>query len=739
MILEFQLYLRQGNQGVYPTEQGFKYEYESLKEEVERVAPKKKTILWRKSKKISYLNVPCSFDIETTSWYENEDKKATMYVYVFGFNGKVFVGRTWEQATKMFKLVTDTFQCNSSQLIICYVHNLSYEFQFFRKIFQWTSVFATDQRTPIKCVTSEGVCFKDSLALSGYSLAKVAEHLTTYKVAKMVGDLDYRLKRNIKTPLTPKEWGYVFNDGLVVMAFIREEMERNHNNITKIPLTKTGYVRRFMRNECLYASTSHKKDKNHKYIQYRDLMSKLTLNIEENEYDFLKQAFQGGFTHANAFNCSTTIENVTSMDFTSSYPSVLVSEMFPMGKSQIVYPKNHNEFDKYINEYCCLFYIEFNNIVSNDYGDNPISFSKCLETNGEEIDNGRVHKATFLSMVITEVDYQVYQYFYSWNKIKVGKMFIYRKAYLPTDFVKGVLNLYNDKTTLKGIEGMEAEYMHSKENLNSCYGMCVTDFCRDEISYEDDIWELIKCVDKSKQIEKYNNDKQRFLSYTWGVWCTAYARKNLFSAIYAMRGSGDYIYSDTDSVKVHNIDKHMKYFKWYNDNHRKKLELAMKHHKLDMSMVEPKTIKGTSKLIGVWDFDGHYLRFKTLGAKRYISEDDGYNLHITISGVNKKCGIDFLKWKYKTNDNIFSHFEQGLTFDGEYKINKEIKEGCGKKILTYIDDEQGGTLIDYLGNKANWYELSSVHMEATSYTMSLSQDFIDFLQEIKGAMYTNVN
>ena len=34
--------------------------------------------------------------------------------------------------------------------------------------------------------------------------------------------------------------------------------------------------------------------------------------------------------------------------------------------------------------------------------------------------------------------------------------------------------------------------------------------------------------------------------------------------------------------------------------------------------ISPKTIKGETKTLGVWDFDGFYTDFKTLGAKRYI-------------------------------------------------------------------------------------------------------------------------
>ena len=48
----------------------------------------------------------------------------------------------------------------------------------------------------------------------------------------------------------------------------------------------------------------------------------------------------------------------------------------------------------------------------------------------------------------------------------------------------------------------------------------------------------------------------------------------------------------------------------------------------------PKTIEGETKPLGVWDYDGHYDEFKSLGAKRYIGRSD-----IDVcSAINPKSG-----------------------------------------------------------------------------------------------------
>ena len=139
--------------------------------------------------------------------------------------------------------------------------------------------------------------------------------------------------------------------------------------------------------------------------------------------------------------------------------------------------------------------------------------------------------------------------------------------------------------------------------INSCYGMCVTDPCRDEIVFENNNW-IEKKANIEELLEKYNTSRSRFLYYPWGVWVTAYARRNLFSGINEFKD--DYIYSDTDSIKVINIDKHKDYIENYNKIITKKIEMCLKHYSIPVEMSMPKTIKGKVKPLGVWDYEGMY-------------------------------------------------------------------------------------------------------------------------------------
>lgn len=648
-----------------------------------------------------YNNFPMSFDIETTSMYDEQHNKiAFMYIWMFCVNGKVIYGRTWDEYVSFINTYKSL---HKDKHPIIYVHNLAYEFQFMRKLFKWQKGFANDERNLIYGITENNVEYRCSYMLSNMSLEKVGNNLTKYKVAKMVGDLDYSKIRHSTTPLTAEELGYCFNDVLVVCAYIQELIDK-YGSIQKLPLTNTGFVRQFIRARCMSKEN------------YRERIRDITIDGEK-EYNLLKMAFQGGFTHANILRSNEVIENVHSFDLTSSYPAVMVAERFPMSKGFWVNILTYDDFYEAIKKYCCVFKIKFYNIKlkANVY-DTPLSYYKGFQVEGAKKDNGRVLEAKTYACAMTNVDFEVIRNFYDFDDFSVKDMICYHKDYLPKPFIKSVLSLYKDKTELKDIKEKEYEYLHSKSMCNSTFGMCCTDVVRPEISYNDD-WVVYE-VNSDEEIEKYNKSSSRFLFYGWGVFITAYARRNLFTAIYSL--GSDYIYSDTDSVKFTNLEAHKEYFENYNKIITNKLITTCDFYSLDYNLIKPKTIKGVEKPLGVWDYEGE-MTFKTLGAKRYMVVKND-KLSFTISGVNKIVGVPYLLKKYNNNiDAIFKAFDEGLTFPKGYS---------GKLTHTYIDEACDGKVVDYLGNVGEYHEKSFIHLEASEYTLSLDLEYIQMMIEI---------
>lgn len=672
-------------------------------------------------KGVRYYNIPCAFDIETSSFFQQSEKVAIMYVWTFCINGYCILGRTWDEFVTLINELSQIFNTSKSLRLMIYVHNLSFDFSFFRKWLEWENVFASKSRTPLYALTTNGIEFRCSYMLSGYKLEFIAEnHLHKYHVLKKVGDLDYDKLRHSKTPLSDTEIGYCLNDVKVVCAYIQEKIEAE-NGIQNIPLTKTGYVRRYCRNMCFYNGAHLNTDE--KKIAYQKYMNRMKLTLEE--YYQLKRAFQGGFTHANPFFIGKIISDVASFDFTSSYPAVMLSEKFPVASSEILpLPMSEDEFNYNLKNFCCLFEIELFDVTPKLFFDNYISRYRCRELKKPVCSNGRVVSAEHLKMTVTEQDFFIIKQFYKWGDIKISNFRRYKKGYLPKDFIIAILKLYQDKTTLKGIEGREVEYLQSKEMLNSCYGMCVTDILRDEITYINNEWvgegsrkdERATINEPEETILRYNKNKSRFLYYPWGVWVTAYARKNLFTGI--LEFGGDYIYSDTDSIKVINLEKHIDYINKYNQMIRIKIAEMLNRYNLPLDSASPQNKKGQNKQLGIWEYEGTYKRFKTLGAKRYMVEtEEGVN--ITVSGLNKSECMPYI---FRQSENPFTFFSDDMYIPGEY---------TGKKTHTYIDEKREGDITDYTGLSGHYMELSGVHLSNSPYQMSMTKEFLDYLTELR--------
>lgn len=665
----------------------------------------------RRKWKIDYYNIPVTFDIETSSFYEDDEKRSCMYIWMFSIDDNIIIGRSWEEFTKLCDVLVNTFSLHYRyRRMIIYVQNLSYEFQFICNRFKWHKVFALDNRIPLSALTESGIEFRCSYRLSGYNLAKMGENLLKYKVEKMVGDLDYSKIRHSKTPLTDKELGYCINDVRVLSAYIREKIE-NDGSITKIPLTKTGYVRQYCRQH-IYADHKSKQFKH-----YRELMNKLT--IEYDEYMLLRESFQGGFTHANAYYVGKTLHNMKSADFCSKYPSVIVARKYPMGKGEKYVIKDHADFDKTLNDYCCIFRVRFTGIRSSILYENYISFSKCRNVVKPVLNNGRVVSADSLEMSITNVDFEILKQCYTWDTIEIGTFYRYKKAYLPTDFIKCVLEFYRIKTELKGVEGKDAEYLQGKENLNSCYGMMVTAIIREMFTFYNDEYSgsWTSETPKGKEIiEHYNNSVNRFLFFPWGVFVTAYSRYDIW-VHGILKVKDDYVYSDTDSIKFLHPEDHTDFIQEFNIQICEDLLKAMRFHKLDPNMIAPKTVKGIEKPLGVYEIDGEYTRFKTLGAKRYLYEEPDGHINITVAGLPKRSGRTYIT-QFKDPFKMF-------TKDMEVPADRS-----GKQTATYIDYEMEGTVIDYMGVPGYYHEYSGIHLENTSYNLSMASDYINYLLSI---------
>lgn len=535
----------------------------------------------------------------------------------------------------------------------------------------------------------------------------------------MVGDLDYSAPRNSKTPLSADEMRYCEHDVRIVTAYIDEQREQ-YGDVLKIPNTNTGRVRRYVRDACYYTSKQHKKSSRGKFQRYRRIMEQLTLTPEV--YELASRAFIGGFTHANPIHAGKVLEGVHSIDLASAYPAVMLSELFPMGRFKPVDVKNASELTELLNTHCVLFEVHFRGLKSSFPFENYISESKCQRLESPVVANGRVVEAAELSTTITEVDFDIIRRCYTWDGVGIGRVYASPKGYLPKPIVDATLTLFEEKTTLKDVEGREADYLLSKGMLNSVYGMAVTDVMRDDIDYCDG-W-TVEPPNVEDKISEYNDQLTRFLFYPWGLWVTAYTRRNLWSGILAM--GSDYVYSDTDSIKFLNRERYTDYIATFNATVQRKLEFAMNEHGISTKRLSPRNIHGDADALGAWDYEGCYDRFKTLGAKRYMFEQSG-KISITVAGLNKKRGAKYLETTYGV-DGAFDAFDHLLHVPKQYS---------GRLTHTYTDTEHSAIIEDEHGNVELMTSLSSVHLTESDFNMSIGEEYLQFLSNLRrGVLYT---
>lgn len=682
-----------------------------------------------------------------------------MYCWQFGCNGLVIMGRTWQEFQRLINALSEFLQLDENRKLYVGVHNLAYEFQFMRKWFTWRDVFAVKPKTPINAeIVGAGIVFRCTMLLSGMKLQTLAENLRDFPdVHKQCGALSYDTMHNAASVLTAQEILYCVFDVVIVMCYLAQCYDDEGGHIDKIPRTKTGYVRRRGRDHCIYHThIEDKKRRDAAMFRYRAIMNRLTLTPDE--YRIMRRAFAGGYTHAQCHDVGSLCVNVRSMDFSSSYPAVCVLDYFPMSAGRQEFDVTQERYEYLCSIYCTVADVTFYNLKPRIDYEFYISKSKCSNFIYDEIrnergkvsrvprclvDNGRIVSAERLTISITECDYDIICKCYEFDHVEIGDCWTYQRGRLPTDFIELVADLYDKKTTLKGVAGMEKVYTLAKSDLNSLYGMMVTDIMRDILEYGDTEWNEAVEPDINEVIEKYNKSFSRFTFYPWGVYVTAHARRRLWSGIFAC--GRDYKYSDTDSIKHTRYWAHADYFDTYNAQVVRDLATAAAYHKIPIEKFIPKTKKGISKPLGVWDFDGDYSDFMSLGAKRYMYHMDTEcvvdgkkvivpnMLHCTIAGVNPAEGAKFFDFKY--GGDIEKYFNEDLVFPESYEMNGKVCSGTGKLTHWYSDDEISGTLIDYQGRECEYHEKSYIHLSGCAYSMSISQDFAEFLTMIaEGAL-----
>lgn len=635
-----------------------------------------------------YQRKPMTFDIETSKIpIDNEGHyEAFMYIWQVCIEGNVVFGRRWEELQEFMKNVINAYKLSEEERVVVYVHNLSFEFQFIQDYFNFTDVFAMASRSILTAKTAH-LEFRCSYKLSNMSLAKFIENTPNTLHYKGIDDLDYSTVRSPDTPLTEVELGYCFNDVKGLYECVMELL--NEDNIATIPLTSTGYVRR----DCRHAMN---KNKNNRKMFLR---SRLTLL----QYKLLRECFRGGNTAGDRYLTNLILKNVGSYDLSSSYPFQMIAREYPLGKWNYGVIPDIRTLEEYNKKYCTIARYTFKNIRLRD--EKPIPYipqSKCLALGEDrEIYNGRILHADLLTISMTNIDFDIVKEQYKYDEIAVEEFHYSRKGLLPKELRDTIMYYFEKKSKLKGDEEHYYEYMKSKNKLNSIYGMTVTNILNTEIEYHDGEYTEKKMTEEEMQeaLDKYYKNHRSFLNYSWGVFVTAYARRELEDGLNI--AGLDTIYCDTDSVKY--IGNHDREFEEYNIRLNKECE--------EKGIKNYAEVNGKRYYMGIFDKENGYDEFITLGAKKYAFLQNG-KLGITVSGLSKKKGAKELEKK------------GGLR---RFQRN-EVFYNSGRTIAQY----NSAKVHDITVNGCTFSTASNLAIVDTTYTLGISDTMLDIIERLQG-------
>lgn len=590
-------------------------------------------------KKRKYADLITAFDIETS--YLPDIQQSIMYIWQWQMGPETtIIGRTWEEFLTLQHAIKDALP--SGLWVVVYVHNLPFEMAYLKGIYSFRpdEVFAIASRKPVKVDMWECFEFRCSYKLTNMSLSAFTKRFSVPHQKLSGEEFDYEKIRYPWTQLTPRELEYCVNDVLGLVEALAALMARDGDTLQTIPLTSTGYVRRNAKRAMKSSGKVH-----HNFV--KSILPDMDL------YLAIKEAFRGGDTHANRYYAGEIVPNVHSCDRSSSYPAVMCNCLYPM--SVFVRIREHNLTPEYIarcikiRHKALLLRIRMTSVRLRDpfWGCPYLSKSKCRNVAGANttIDNGRILTADLLDTTVTDIDLKIIMEQYEGKIIFLDGWYASYKP-LPQPLIDEVISYYRQKTELRGVPGQELYYDKSKALLNSLYGMMAMDPVKPTIVFQTvGDWDPDLSIPPEQLL--YESNRKAFLAYQWGCWVTAHARAALYEGIKLVHqtSGAQFIYCDTDSVKyTGNVD-------WtpYNDERIKEC--------LDSGAYATDPA-GTTHYMGVFEQEGDYHEFKTLGAKKYAytTEPNG-KCKVTIAGVSKSLGGQELD-----DHGGLQGFDDGFTF-----------------------------------------------------------------------------
>lgn len=450
------------------------------------------------------------------------------------------------------------------------------------------------------------VTIYDSLKILNFSVDKIAKDFNL-PIQKL--ELDYKEKREINHKLTDNEINYIKND-VEIMARALEYLF--NENLTKITIGS----------DALY----NYKEMNKNFNKYFPI---LNYEIDQD----IRKSYKGGFTYLNEIYKDIEVDEGLVLDVNSLYPSVMKFERLPFGEPIFFEGKYENDklYNLYIQTISCSFEIKKGKIpciqIKNNLSFIPNEYVKT--SNGD-----------IITLTLTNIDLELFLENYNVYDL------IYHSGW-KFKSIKGLFSNYIDFWSNRKINAKKEKnnvlYIISKLMLNSLYGKFgLNPNIQSKFPYLNE--------DGIVKYKMYDKEIRDSIYIPVASFITSYARNKTIRTSQKIKdytiknyNKDYYLYSDTDSIHLLNIDEEI--LKTFIDIDDFKL--------------------------GCWKIESKFKKAKFIRQKCYIELNYDENLNVTIAGLPKKLG------KYVSFDN----FKIGMSIlasdsDKEHKLRfNHVKGG----------------------------------------------------------------
>lgn len=333
--------------------------------------------------------------------------------------------------------------------------------------------------------------FWDLHAMNEHGVAALGE---ICGVKKLYGDLDYRLVRHSKTPLTPKELGYCDHDVLILLAWCRWFFDTQswvkHEWLGSRLLTNAGIIRLYsetqLGNERFHTRRSTKRGVTTRRAYDKHCLKEMPADY--GVYTLRKACMKGGLAFTAARWAQQVQENVYALDVTSEYHAFVTGMRVPEGfrtvPAQVMYHAAEtvvkttmgDVLRNYEQPFPCCFHaiVRFHNLRLRNrsvFSENLIAIigreqfsntahalqpdtTQALEAvewvKGAQFAFGKLYSAADVQIAVNEVELWNISRVYSWDSLTIERGELSWRTSQPMDYVALQTNVFYDaKNILK--------------------------------------------------------------------------------------------------------------------------------------------------------------------------------------------------------------------------------------------------------------------------------------------------